>query len=132
MDFEQTLIIGRLGKDPEIRTLQSGKSVCNFSVAVGQGKNDDGSDRPTKWYRVAVWDKQAETCNQYLKKGQEVTVVGRVTANAYTDQSGKPAASLEITAQTVRFGSKTENGAAGKNGNGDFAPPPEDIGDLPF
>ena len=111
--FEQTIIIGNLGGDPELRFTASGTPVATFSVAVNRKwTNADGTPgEETKWFRVTVWRKLAETCNQYLAKGRQVMVIGRVAASAYIGQDGKPHASLEVTAESVRF-------LGGKNGNG--------------
>lgn len=112
--FEQLTIVGNLGKDPEQRYTASGVAVTTFPVAVNRKwTNQDGTPgEETTWFRVTAWRKLAETCSQYLSKGRQVLVVGRVTASAYMGQDGKPKASLEVTAESVRFlGGK--NGAAG-------------------
>ena len=133
MSYEQTIIIGNLGSDPEMRYTPNGKPVTNFSVAVNRrfkGKDGQMQER-TKWFRVTAWDKLAETCNQYLTKGRQVLVVGEVKASAYTNQAGEPAASLELTAREVKFLGKGENGNGGNGGNAEPAgPTPEE--DLPF
>ena len=116
--FEQTIIVGNLGNDPEMRFTSSGVPVTTFSVAVNRRwTNQDGTPgEETKWFRVSAWRKLGETCAQYLKKGRQVMVVGRVSASAYTAQDGSVRASLEMTADSVRFlGGK---GEAGSNGNG--------------
>ncbi len=103
--FEQLLIVGNLGSDPELRYTSSGAPVATFSVAVNRKwTNADGTPgEETKWFRVTTWRKLAETCAQYLAKGRQVMVVGRVTASAFTGKDGAPRASLELTADTVRF-----------------------------
>ena len=103
--FEQTIIIGNLGNDPELRYTSSGVPVATFSVAVNRKwTNADGTPgEETKWFRVTAWRKLAETVNQYLSKGRQVMVVGRVVASAFSGQDGAPRASLELTADTVRF-----------------------------
>ena len=103
--FQQTIIVGNLGSDPELKYLQSGRAVCNFSVAVNRRWNDANGERheQTDWYRVAAWGSLGELCNQYLSKGRQVQVVGRVSANAYMNNQGEAAASLELTAQNVLF-----------------------------
>ncbi len=132
MSYEQTIIIGNLGSDPEMRFTPNGKPVTNFSVAVNRkytGK-DGQTHEKTKWFRVTAWDKLAETCNQYLSKGRQVLVVGEVKASAYTNRAGEPAASLELTARDVKF----LGGSNGNGGNGEAAaasPAPEED-DLPF
>ena len=103
--FEQLILIGNLGNDPELRYTSSGVPVCTFSVAVNRRwTNQDGTPgEETKWFRATAWRKLAETCNQYLAKGRQVMVVGRVAASGYVGQDGKPRASLEVTADSVRF-----------------------------
>lgn len=103
--FEQTIIVGNLGNDPELRYTSAGVPVTTFSVAVNRKwTNADGTHgEETKWFRVTTWRKLAETCAQYLAKGRQVMVVGRVTASAFTGKDGAPRASLELTADTVRF-----------------------------
>ncbi len=103
--MQQIMIAGNLGSNPELRYLQNGQAVCNFSVASNRRwKNANGEQQEeVTWHRIAVWGTQGEACNQYLKKGSKVLVVGRVRANAYIDKNGQPAASLEVTASHVEF-----------------------------
>ena len=103
--WHQTQVVGNLGHDPELKYLQNGNAVCNFSVAVNEKWTTKSGveDEKTTWYRVNVWGKQAENCNRYLAKGSKVLVVGTVSANAYTDRRGDAAASLELRAFNVRF-----------------------------
>ena len=90
-------IIGSLGKDPELRTTQSGINVCTFSVAVNNRKGE------TTWFRVSAWRGLADTCSKYLAKGRKVAVVGSVSAQAYMGSDGTAKASLEVTADDVEF-----------------------------
>ena len=106
MTFHQTIIIGNLGGDPELKYMQSGDAVCNFDVAVNERKKDshtgDWHDA-TIWYDVAVWGNQAESCNTYLSKGSKVVVTGNVRARGYINKNGEPAAALKLTSRNVRF-----------------------------
>ena len=115
--YEQLTIVGNLGRDPELRYTSGGAPVTTFPVAVNRKwTNQDGTPgEETTWFRVTAWRKLAETCSQYLSKGRQVLVVGRVTASAYMGQDGKPKASLEVTAESVRFlgGKNGANGVAG-------------------
>lgn len=146
MTWHQTIIVGNLGRDPELRYLQSGTAVCNLNVAVSESWNDRQSGErreKTTWYRVSVWGQQAETCNQYLSRGRQVMVIGTVSARGYTNNAGEPAASLDLRAFQVRFlGGRQDSGgydagggqAQRQRGGGqdDFAPPPADVGEIPF
>ena len=130
--YLKIILIGRLGRDPELRYTQSGQPVTNLSVATSRRWTDRESGEPreeTTWFRVTVWGKQAETCNEYLSKGSQVLVEGdRIQPSPYLNKEGEPAASLEMTAWTVRFLS-----GRGAQASGD-APeePPEGVDDIPF
>lgn len=136
MSWHQTIVIGNVGRNPELRYLQSGTAVCDFSVAVSESWTDNATNErreKTTWYRVSAWGRLGEICNQYLQKGRQVMVVGTVEARAYTDKSGQAAASLELRARDVRFlGTKGDREGGGNGGYDDFAPPPDNMGDIPF
>ena len=110
--YHTIIIVGNLGRDPEMRYTPSGQAVTNFSVATNRKyTNSDGqSVEETIWFRISAWGKQAEVCNQYLRKGSKVLVEGRMVADSSTGgpriwnrQDGTPAASFEVSASTVRF-----------------------------
>ena len=90
--MNKTMFIGNLTKDPELRTTQSGRSVCSFSVAVNDGRNPQTNEQYVTYYRVSAWDKMAENCSKFLIKGRKVYVEGRASASAYTKQDGTVAA----------------------------------------
>jgi len=104
--FHQILIVGNLGRDPEMRYTPDGTSITNFSVAVEDGF---GGKTKTVWYRVSVFGKQAEPCNLYLHKGARVLVIGRPHADengnprVWKDKQGNSRASFEVTANRVVF-----------------------------
>jgi single-strand DNA-binding protein len=109
--FQTTILIGNLGKEPEMRYTNTGRPVTTLSVATNRRYND-ANEQPkneTTWFRVSVWGKQAEACNQYLHKGSRVVVEGRLTPDPETggphiwESNGKVGASYEVTASTVRF-----------------------------
>ena len=127
MSYEHTVIVGHLGRDPEMRFTPNGKPVTNFSVAVSRKYNGkDGKPvEKTKWFRVTAWDKLAELCNQYLRKGRLVLVAGEIDASAYANQAGEPAASLELTARDVKF-------LGGKPQEGEAPTPTPAAADMPF
>lgn len=92
------IIVGNLGADPEMRYTPSGRAVTNFSVAVNRRtRNSDGQMQDeTDWYRVSAWERQAETADQYLRKGMKVLVEGELAPRQFTDQSGQLRTSLDI------------------------------------
>lgn len=119
-------IIGNVGKPPEVRASKAGDSVCNFSVAVNEkwkDKNGQMQER-VEWVRIAVWGKLADLCGQYLDKGRQVYVEGRLQTREYTDKEGKKAFSTEVVANQVIFlGGK----GAGGNSQQSSGPASEDI-----
>ena len=143
--FQTIILAGNLGRDPEMRYTPSGQPVTSFSVATNrQYTNNSGETvKETIWFRVSVWGKMAETCNQYLKKGSKVLVEGRLTADAATGgpriwnaQDGSARASFEVNAQTVRFLS-SRGETEGSVGGGapvseEGVAPGGDEGDIPF
>jgi len=105
--YMTTIVAGYLGKDPELKYTGAGDAVCTFSLATS--KKSQGVDLTT-WFRVTVWRKQAETCNQYLQKGRAVLVEGELQTDPetggpkiWTGNDGTPRTSYELTAYTVRF-----------------------------
>ncbi|CAG1011004.1 Single-stranded DNA-binding protein [Anaerolineales bacterium] len=144
MSYQKIIIAGNLGRDPEMRYIPSGQAVTSFSVAVNESYTNANGEKVKKtiWFRVTAWGKQAEICNQYLKKGQMVLVEGRMSADpntggpkVWTKQDGTVGSSFEITAATVRFlstrGEAGESGPVAGGGGMEMAElPPED--DIPF
>jgi single-strand DNA-binding protein len=143
MSYQKIIVTGNLGRDPEMRYTPSGQAVTSFSVAVNESYTSANGEKVkrTIWFRVTAWGKQAEICNQYLKKGQQVLVDGRMSADpntggpkVWTKQDGTAGASFEITAATVRFLSTRADGEGGPVAGGggmEMAElPPED--DIPF
>lgn len=103
--FQQLIIVGNLGNDPELRYTANGTPVANFNVATSRRWTDQQGkpQEETTWFRVSAWGKQAESVNQYLRKGRQVMVIGRVTARAYTAANGEARASLDVTAESIKF-----------------------------
>ncbi len=110
--FHTIIVVGNVGRDPEMRYTPNGQAVTSFSVATSRSyTNNAGAQvKETIWFRVSAWGKQAETCNTYLKKGSKVLVEGRLTADpasggprVFTRQDGTTGSSFEISAATVRF-----------------------------
>jgi single-strand DNA-binding protein len=104
--FQQVILVGNLGNDPELRYTPSGQPVTSFSLATNRVWVDANGQRQTKtiWFKVTCWRKLAETVSQHLTKGAKVMVVGEIEEQrVFTDKDGNQRASLEVTAQTVKF-----------------------------
>lgn len=103
--FNKIVIVGYLGRDPEIKYTQNGEPVCNFSVATSEKKKDRTGEAQdiTTWFRVTVWGKRAEAANQYLAKGRQVYVEGRLRMESFTDREGNERNTLSVTATEVMF-----------------------------
>ncbi len=115
--INKVILIGNLGRDPELRYTQSGTAVCTLSLATTRSYNNRNNERveETEWHRVVVWSKQAEFCNQYLSKGRQVYVEGRLQTRNYEDKDGIKRYSTEVIADTVQF-----LGSRGGGGGGDY------------
>jgi len=135
--YHTIIIVGNLGKDPEMRYTPSGQAVTNFNVATSrQYTGSDGNQvKETIWFRISAWGKQAETCNQYLRKGSKVLVEGRLIPDGSTGgprlwqrQDGTTSASFEVSASTVRFlSSRGEEEGSYQAGESHMAAEPDDI-----
>ena len=105
--MERLEIIGNLTADPEMRTTQSGSTVCSFTVAVNQpptkAQRDSGQQPPAKFFRVSAWETLGDNCQKYLAKGRKVYVCGTVDVSTYTGNDGMVHANLEVTANEVEF-----------------------------
>ncbi|HEX7540762.1 MAG TPA: single-stranded DNA-binding protein [Anaerolineales bacterium] len=142
--YQTIIIVGNVGRDPEMRYTPSGQAVTSFSVATNrQYTNNNGETvKETIWFRVSAWGKTGETCNQYLKKGSKVLVEGRLTADPVTGgpriwqaQDGTSRASFEVSAQTVRFLSsraETESSGVGSTPAAEEGGAPAENEDIPF
>ena len=146
----KAILIGNLGRDPELRYTQSGQAVVNFSIATSENWTDKNGEKQerTEWHRIVVWGKTGENCAQYLSKGRTVYVEGRIQTREWEDREGQKRTTTEINAQTVTFlgsagagrsdgsaGVGRSDAAAGESGStqpsaADSSPPPED--DVPF
>ena len=101
-------LIGHLGRDPEMRYTPQGTSVTSFSVATSYGKGDS---KQTEWFNCSAWEKQAELCNQYLQKGSQVYIEGRIKSREY-EVDGKTRFSLDVSVSQVQFLDRSKSGAA--------------------
>lgn len=123
----KAFIVGNLGADPEVRYTESGTAVANFSVAttdVWKDKNSGERKERTEWHRIVVWGKQGESCGEYLSKGRQVHVEGRLQTREWEDREGQKRYTTEIVANRVTF-------LGSRDGGGD-APPPINDDDIPF
>jgi single-strand DNA-binding protein len=119
--YNSMTIVGNVGRDPEMRYTQAGVAVCSFSVAVTQrfGSGETRTEK-TQWVRCSAWNKQAETANSIIKKGQQIMVVGSAEVSAYLDKSGQPQASLELRVNVFQLLGKKEDNGAGASDEGDM------------
>lgn len=126
--FQQIILVGYLGRDPEMRFTDNGDAVTNFSVATNRSwKDKDGNKQEeTIWHNVSVWGNQAGPCHEYLHKSDPVLVIGQAKARAYLDKNdGTPRSSLDVRASSVQFLPKGgEKAAAAAFGGGDLAEVP--------
>src|SRR5687768_2996210 len=103
--LNRAMLIGRLGKDPEVRYTQGGQAVATFSVATDHKWTSKSGEKQekTEWHRIKAWGKLAELAGEYLSKGRQVYVEGRIETSEYTDKDGVKKYSTEINAQTITF-----------------------------
>ncbi len=123
----KVLLIGRLGKDPEVRYTQSGGAVASFTMATSENWNDKNGQKQerTEWHRIVAWGKLGELCGQYLAKGRQAYVEGRLQTREWVDKEGQKKYTTEIVALTVQFlGSAGEKSNSTQNNSTDFAPAP--------
>jgi single-strand DNA-binding protein len=115
--LNQAQIIGHLGKDPETRYLPSGEAVCNFSLATTEkwkDKNTGEQKEATEWHRITTFGKLAEICGQYLKKGSQAFVQGKLVTRKYTDKDGIERYATEIRADNMKMLGGRQDGAQGE------------------
>ena len=131
--MNQLTIIGNLTRDPESRTNQDNKTVCNFTVAVNRRRTQRDQQPEADFFRVAAWGKLGENCQKFLAKGRKVSVIGPVSVHTYQAQDGSTRASMEVFAQDVEF---LGNNGQQNSSDGDVQPnmTPVDMkdGELPF
>jgi single-strand DNA-binding protein len=105
MSFNKIIVVGNLGRDPELRYTPQGDAVCNFSIAVNDKRRDKAGELQdaTTWFKVTLWRKQAETASKYLTKGSSVYIEGRLRVEEWNDRDGKNRFTLEISATDMQF-----------------------------
>lgn len=138
--INKVILIGNLGRDPEVRYTQNGTAVANFTLATNEVWNDKSGERQerTEWHRIVVWGKQAEIAREHLSKGKQVYIEGSIQTRQWDDREGNKRTTTEIKAQRVIMMGRAEPGenrmnaaAPPADAAGDEAgPPPDD--DIPF
>ncbi len=134
--LNKVMLIGRLGQDPEIRYTTNGTAQAKLRLATSERwTNKDGEKgERTEWHNVVVWGKQAELCAEYLSKGRQVYIEGRLQTRNYDDKEGKKRYITEVKADTVQFldsrGERMESSAPAPSPEAEESPPPAD--DIPF
>ena len=136
--YQHLVLVGNLGRDPEMRYTPSGQAVTSLNVATNRQYTSSNGERvkETTWFRVSVWGKQAESANQYLRRGSKVLIEGRLTPDqstggpkVFTRQDGSAGASFDVTAARVVFlSSRSEDEAISASGFGGE----EEEDDIPF
>lgn len=105
MSFNKVILVGNLGRDPELRYTPQGTPVCSFSMATNERRKDKTGEMQdlVTWFKVTLWNRQAETAAQYLTKGKPVYIEGRLRVEEWTDRDGKPRHTLEVNATDMQF-----------------------------
>src|SRR5687768_585179 len=138
----KVIVVGRLGADPELKTITGGNSVCRLSVATSENWTDKQGQKQerTEWHKVVVWGKLAELCGKYLSKGRQCYVEGRLQTRSWEDQQGQKRYTTEIVANTVQFLGSTQGASTTAHAtdsdfpNQDFGPEPafDSSDEIPF
>ena len=132
--INKVILVGRLGRDPELKYTASGTPFCRFSMATDEGWTDKGSGERTErteWHNIVVWDKLAEICNNYLAKGRMVYIEGSLQTREWDDQEGNKRKTTEVRARDmVLLGSPGGEGGGGGGARRTSGPPPS-AGDGP-
>jgi len=141
----KVILIGNLGADPEVRFTPGGQAVANFRIATSETWNDKNGQKQerTEWHRIVVWGKLAELCGEYLKKGRQCYVEGRLQTREWTDKENRKNYTTEVVANSVVFLGGRDAGAGegmgrsrgsgagsySRGGGEDFGPPPPGMDD---
>lgn len=141
--INKVILIGNLGADPEIRHTQSGAPVASFTLATTEKwKGQDGQmQESTEWHKIIAWQRLAEICGEYLRKGSRVYIEGKLQTRKWKDQAGNDRYTTEIVAREMKIlsakdaetgPSGRQSGGAGYGGGGSFQEPPPMGEDVPF
>lgn len=131
----KVILVGNLGRDAELRYTPGGAAVANFSIATTETWTDKNSGErrdQTEWHRVVLWGKQAETLNDYLKKGRQIYVEGRLQTRQWDDRDGNKRSTTEVRSdRIVLLGGRRDGEGAGRQGSYDAQPPAQAPGADP-
>jgi len=119
--LNKVMLIGNLGRDPEVRHTASGQQVANFSLATSENFTDKGGNRQTRteWHKIVVWAKLAEICGQYLRKGSRIYIEGRLQTRQWEDQQGQNRSTTEVVATNMlMLGGRNEGSGEYQSGGG--------------
>ena len=133
MSFNKIILVGNLGRDPELRYTPQGTPVCSFTMATNERRKDKSGENQdhTTWFRVTLWGRQAETASQYLTKGRPVYIEGRIRVEEWTDRDGKSRYTLEVHATDMQFiGGRGDEGAPLPKQDSQAAPPRRGDSDI--
>lgn len=129
----KVILVGHLGKDPELNYAASGLAIAHFSLATTEnGKNKEGEKEvKTEWHRIVAFGKLAEICGEYLHKGKQVYIEGRIQTNKWEDKDGNTRYTTEVIANTMQMLGKASDDNNQGSGN-DNQPEPPNLDDVPF
>ena len=125
--MNKAILIGRLTRDPELRTTSTGRNVCQFSIAVNRTFTNANGEREADFINCVVWDKQAENLVKYQKKGNQIAVDGRIQTRNYDDKDGKKVYVTEVLVNNVNFLDAKSSGNSGNDFNNLPEPPMEEV-----
>jgi single-strand DNA-binding protein len=136
MSFNKIIIVGNLGRDPELRYTPQGVAVCDFSMATNEKKRDKSGElqEVATWFRITLWRNQAENAAKYLKKGSQVYIEGRLSQEEWTDRDGNTRQTLSVQASEMHFiGSRGDAGSYSQSepGEAEFAGPANETAPQP-
>ena len=134
----KVILVGNLGRDPEVRYTPGGQAVANFTIATNDAWTDKSGQKQerTEWHRIVAWGKQAELCGEYLTKGRQVYIEGRLQTREWTNKEGAKQYTTEVVANQVVFlsgggerGQGRSSSRAATSSSDDFSPPPPSMDD---
>lgn len=130
----KVILLGNLGRDPEVRTTQSGREVANFTLATNRkwtNRETGELQEETEWHRIVVWGRQAEIAGQYLRRGKQIYLEGRLQTRSWEDQSGERRYSTEVVCEDFRMLGGRGDEESRKPADS-LPPPPKEDDDIPF